>query len=72
MMAENLTQHMNGVVQQLKEADRLIFKGSGEEEVVKVNISGDKGGGLMKFYYQISNIKDSSVFDVHMFTVFAA
>ena len=32
--------------------------------------SGDKGGGLMKFHFEIANC-GGSVFDVHMFSMFS-
>ena len=40
------------------------------QKSIFVNFSGDKGGGSVKFHFEVANMHKTCVFDVHMFCIY--
>ena len=68
LMAQNLTRYIEAVVRDLKEMGRLSFENYSDR--ICILFSGDKGGKHMKFHFEIVNVLKSTVFDVHMFSIY--
>ena len=74
LLCQDLLSYIEGVFSKLVVRHKGAFDVNNKDNVISLLFSGDKGGGFMKFHFEIiaPGLPCGSVFDVHVFSMYGA